>query len=169
MKKIMFNERYGLQQAVLDRKKTMTRRIIKRRYEAVKAYHANGDWHFIADTEDGDSVELKPHYEIGERVAIAHGYEKILCEYGLPRLACDPMESNYDGLPDAYRNPAVIRAMMNSKGYRNKMFVKSYLMPHHIRITDLRGYQQRGLSKGRHQAECCRIWRKEDSTVDLFW
>ena len=29
MKKIMFNDRYGLTQAVLDGRKTMTRRIIK--------------------------------------------------------------------------------------------------------------------------------------------
>ena len=29
MSKIMFNERYGLQQAVLARLKTMTRRVVK--------------------------------------------------------------------------------------------------------------------------------------------
>ena len=74
MKKIMFNDRYGLTQAVLDGKKTMTRRIIKGNFEDVKAYHANGGWHFIADTDEGDSVELKPQYEIGERVAIAQKY-----------------------------------------------------------------------------------------------
>lgn len=39
MKKIMFSERYGLEQAVLAGTKTMTRRIIKGNFEDVKAYH----------------------------------------------------------------------------------------------------------------------------------
>ena len=35
MKKTMFNDRYGLTQAVLEGRKTMTRRIIKGIYVAV--------------------------------------------------------------------------------------------------------------------------------------
>lgn len=129
MKKIMFNDRYGLTQAVLDGKKTITRRIIKGNFEDVKAYHANGGWHFIADTYEGDSVELKPQYEIGERVAIAQSYK------------------NDDVLTyNAYNEDGTVREdglqrhkeMLGSNGYRNKMFVKAEYMPHRIRITNIK-------------------------------
>lgn len=126
--KIMFNEQYGLQQAVLKRWKTMTRRIIKGNFEDVKAYHANGGWHFIADTDDGYSIVLKPHYEIGEVLAIAQRYKN---DDVLNYNAYDK-----DGTP---RPDGLIRhkKMLKSEGYRNKMFVRADLMPHHIRITDL--------------------------------
>ena len=76
MKKAYFNKKYGLRQAVVKRRKTKTRRIIKGDFENVTAYHANGDWHFIADTKDGDSIELKPAFQIGEVVAVAQSYSE---------------------------------------------------------------------------------------------
>jgi hypothetical protein len=121
----MFSERYGLEQGVLAGTKTMTRRIIKGRYEDVKAYHANGGWHFIADTDDGDSVELKPHYEIGERVAIAQSYEELANSRYCIEL----------GMMDS---PTTFKKEFCGKGWGNKMFVKAEYMPHHIRITDIR-------------------------------
>ena len=129
MKKIMFNDRYGLTQAVLEGRKTMTRRIIKGDFEDVKVYHANGGWHFIADTDEGDSVELKPQYEIGERVAIAQPYKN---DDVLNYNAC-----NEDG---TVREDGLQRhkEMLGSKGYRNKMFVKDEYMPHRIRITNIK-------------------------------
>lgn len=125
MKKIMFSDRYGLMGAVLNNRKTMTRRIIKGDYEDVKAYHANGGWHFIADTEDGDSVELKPHYEIGERVAIAQSYEELANSRYCIEL----------GMMDS---PTTFKKEFCGQGWGNKMFVKAEHMPHHIRITDVR-------------------------------
>ena len=125
MKKIMFSDRYGLMGAVLNNRKTMTRRIIKGDYEDVKAYHANGGWHFIADTEDGDSVELKPHYEIGERVAIAQSYEELANSHYCTEL----------GMMDS---ATTFKKEFCGQGWGNKMFVKAEHMPHHIRITDIR-------------------------------
>ncbi len=125
MKKIMFNDRYGLMGAVLNKRKTMTRRIIKGNYEDVKAYHANGGWHFIADTDNGDSVELKPLYEIGERVAIAQSYEELANSRYCIEL----------GMMDS---PTTFRKEFCGKGWSNKMFVKAEHMPHHIRITGVR-------------------------------
>jgi len=116
MKKIMFSERYGLEQAVLAGTKSMTRRIIKGNFEDVKVYHANGGWHFIADTDEGDSVELKPQYEIGERVAIAQRYED----------AINPLD---------WVNRKLYQ---DEKGWSNKMYVKADLMPHRIRITNIK-------------------------------
>jgi len=129
MKKIMFNERYGLEQAVLAGTKTMMRRIIKGNFEDVKAYHANGGWHFIADTDEGDSVELKPQYEIGEEVAIAQPYKNDdVLNYNAYK---EDGTAREDGLQRH-------KEMLESKGYRNKMFVKTEYMPHRIRITGIK-------------------------------
>ena len=117
MKKIMFNDKYGLTQAVLKSKKTMTRRIINDDFEDVKAYNANGDWHFIADTEDGDSIELNHAYEVGEVVAVAQSYKDIR----------DIIGDVHDG-----------KSIKFLKGWNNKMFVRADLMPHHIRITNIK-------------------------------
>lgn len=125
MKKIMFNDRYGLTEAVLSGRKTMTRRIIKGDFEGIKAYHANGGWHFIADTKDGDSVEVKPAYEIGEKVAIAQKYWDL--------RNCDAF---YKALEKA--DPSFpLECIDGEKGCYNKMFVKADWMPHHIRITNV--------------------------------
>lgn len=129
MKKIMFNDRYGLTQAVLDEKKTMTRCIIKGNFEDVKAYHANGGWHFIADTDEGDSVELKPQYEIGERVAIAQPYKND------DVLTYNAYNEDGTAREDGFGRH---KEMLGSKGYRNKMFVKAEYMPHRIRITNIK-------------------------------
>jgi hypothetical protein len=125
----MFNDRYGLTQAVLEGKKTMTRRIIKGNYENVKAYHANGGWHFIADTDEGDSVELKPQYEIGEEVAIAQPYKND------DVLTYNAYNEDGTAREDGFQRH---KEMLESKGYRNKMFVKAEYMPHRIRITGIK-------------------------------
>ena len=121
MKKIMFNDRYGLTDAVLSGRKTMTRRIIKGDFEDIKAYHANGDWYFIADTSDGDSVEVKPAYEEGEIVAIAQAYQTL----------------RWPALPGIDWK-AITHYVTHSKGWSNKMFVKAEYMPYRIRITNLK-------------------------------
>lgn len=114
----MFNDKYGLEQAVLAGKKTQTRRTIKTAYEDIKAYHANGDWHFIGDIE-GESFELTPQYQIGETVAIAQSYHALnRCGYVAPEWLDHTCE--------------------DSAGYKNKMFVRADLMPHAIRITDVK-------------------------------
>ena len=121
MKKILFNDKYGLTDAVLNKRKTMTRRIIKGEFEDVKAYHANGDWHFIADTKDGDSIVVKPAYVEGEKVAIAQAYQTLRW----PTLPGIDWE-------------AITDEVTHSKGWNNKMFVKAEYMPHRIRITDIK-------------------------------
>ena len=127
MKKIMFDNHYGLEDAVLNGTKTMTRRIIKGRFEDVKAYHANGGWHFIADTEDGDSIELKPHYETCEIAAIAQSYH-TLNKSGF--VAPEWLEHTCE----------------SSAGYKNKMFVRADLMPHVIEITDIKAERLQDIS-----------------------
>ena len=130
MKKIMFNDRYGLQQSVIAKRKTMTRRIINGDYEDVKAYHANGGWHFIADTKDGDSVEVKPAYEVGETIAIAQAYQTL----------------RWPALPGIDWK-AITDEVTHSKGWTNKMFVKAEYMPYRIRITNIKLEQLQDISE----------------------
>lgn len=103
MKKIMFNDKFGLTQAVLEGRKTMTRRIVRNPEEV----EING--HAYLRTE-------KLRYKVGEIVYVAQSYKDIREELG---------ESGV--------SPFVAKA-----GYRNKMYVRSDLMPHRIRITSVR-------------------------------
>lgn len=111
----MFNDKFGLTQAVLDGRKTMTRRIsedqirnsvfCKSGYESIHGH------------------EIKPKYEVGEIVAIAQSYKKL----------------GYDGDSIDRDLKLNIRGLMkDSAGWNNKMFVKSYACRHHIKIVNVK-------------------------------
>lgn len=133
MKKIMFNDKYGLTQAVLDRRKTMTRRIVSEilwdkwtEYDdfcgsvGVAGLAEIG----VAVTREYSDCEKffldNSPFKVGEIVAIAQSYEEIYHQYGLETM------------------DILVAELKNHKGWRNKMFVIADLMPHQIRITDVR-------------------------------
>ena len=134
MKKIMFNDKFGLTQAVLEGRKTMTRRIIKCprtfRGEWVAGFNIHRrhsdkkivDWPcmYDADEREFDMGEILPKYELGEVVAIAQSYGDC---GNMPDYELDE-----DGYP----------IMPKRSGFFNKMFVRADLMPHHIRITNIK-------------------------------
>ncbi|PIN27580.1 hypothetical protein [Prevotella intermedia] len=103
MKKIMFNDKYCLTQAVLTGDKTMTRRLLKDNVPL-------GNWE--------ETAKHLP-YKVGEVVAIAQRYAEI----------------PWNCFPNA---PFSLDAFIEHAGYKNKMFVKADLMPHHIKITDVK-------------------------------
>lgn len=129
MKKIMFNDRYGLTEAVLTGRKTQTRRVA---YDFRKhASNKVGKCVLLANNnltyKDGDVQVLdelrSPQYRVGEVVAVAQSYKD--CGYG----ECAPIVSlDENG----------IATFGSDAGSYNKMFVKADLMPHHIRITNVR-------------------------------
>lgn len=123
MQKIMFNDRYGLTDAVIEGRKTMTRRLVSDRL-----------WEIWTDYDDfcnsviggiargGTSVSReyyhecdffkdKCRYKVGEVVAVAQCYNDVVREF--TDLAFVPRSTN-------------------------KMFVRADLMPHQIRITGIR-------------------------------
>ena len=108
MKKIMFSNAFCLTQAVLDGTKTMTRRVLRDNVPL-------GNW--------DETIKHLP-YKVGEIVAIAQPYKDIIecmAEYS-------DIIINVDGsINKEYK-----------AGWNNKMFVKASLMPHHIRITDVK-------------------------------
>lgn len=130
MRKILFNDRFGLTQAVLEGRKTMTRRILKapRTMEGKDVYgiyivkdRAGDVVEVMAIDEDGATIgNILPKYKIGEIVSVAQKYKDIM-----PYLA------------DSFRQPSP-DYMMDKPGYNNKMFVRADLMPHQIRITNIR-------------------------------
>lgn len=120
MKKIMFNDKYGLTQAVLEGRKTQTRRIA---YTGSLPYLDFGicvePKNFGRASFSYSTVNIAhSRYCVGEEVAVAQAYSEFVSEAGY--------------------NEAEINKLMHSKGWTNKMFVKADLMPHRIRITDIR-------------------------------
>lgn len=122
MKKIMFNDKYGLTEAVLAQRKTQTRRIIpsadheNRRYEgAPKLTNPDGTKSVLAQFSDKRVLSA---YAINEVMSIAQAYKDIP---KFPQLSKQGVEE-----------------LKQSSGWNNKMFVRADLMPHHIRITDIR-------------------------------
>ena len=109
MKKIMFNDRYGLTQAVIEGQKTVTRRIMNRQ----------PDPDDIAYMEPKD-YPCQPPYKVGEIVAVAQSYDQIN-----PQI----IHCQIDDLGDWGGD---------HPGQYNKMFVQADLMPHQIRITSVR-------------------------------
>ena len=126
MQKIMFNDKYGLTEAVLMKRKTQTRRIItnKEMLEIIKKYDSPASLFLVYDR-----FVLNPYwrkrflnnrrvmrYQMNETVAIAQPYADI--------------------------TPPVdwVKCMIRKEklGWNNKMFVRAEDMPHHIRITKIR-------------------------------
>lgn len=141
MKKIMFNDKYGLTKAVLKGRKTQTRRIVNLTLhkevenddlEEVfpdEIFFYEGAWLFKIN---GKVYELPkesyPKYNVGEIVAIAQSYKDAGYECYNYRDTDEYMFFIKEG-KDFAVSPA---------GVRNKMFVAANLMPHQIRITDVR-------------------------------
>lgn len=129
MKRISFKDSGGLNltQAVLAGRKTMTRRAVNglpEHFVVGGRSISTGKWG--VQLKDGTRQWLRPPYEVGDVVAIQQAYKDI------PAIV---VNSSYD-----------CRELRKSAGWTNKMFVKAELMPHHIRITDVRVEQLRDIS-----------------------
>ena len=138
----MFNDKLGLTQAVLDGRKTMTRRICKydrpdESWDIVFPVFGSKDYDnegnlvsplfgaFGWKNKDGDFTGWNnPLYKVGEVVAIAQSYRDL--GYSPDSLDRHPKDLSIRGL------------MKNSAGWNNKMFVKSYACKHHIKITNVK-------------------------------
>lgn len=136
-KKIMFNDKFLLTQAVLEGRKTQTRRLIKCRKTFKGEWVAGFNIHirpsdkkvvglpcmYDADESEFDGGEILPKYTVGEVVAVAQSYRDCggLNKDGWP---------NWDVLYEAVGT--------DNAGWDNKMFVRADLMPHQIQITNIK-------------------------------
>ena len=119
MKKILFNDKYGLTQAVLEGKKTQTRRIIKMPDYDEEYLNTAFDW----DLRESVIIDRYAKYKVGEIVAIAQSYKDIFSAFS---------QHPNQQLNISVKNPT------DTAGWTNKMFVKPELMPHQICINNVR-------------------------------
>lgn len=143
MQKIMFNDRFGLTQAVIDGRKTMTRRIVPN--VPCFAYNENGikkhggiedmeircydtlmikfrgDWHT-------GPKECQPKYKIVEVVAVAQSYYEIYEEI-----------KRTHGSSSSVTREFFHRYIQGGRmPVSNKMFVRSEAMLNQIKITNIK-------------------------------
>lgn len=151
----MFNDRYGLTQAVIEGRKTETRREIKTP-RTFRGQDVNGFWVYrrpgsrevievcMKDYNDAEieGGQIRPKYDFDEIVAVAQSYK----DAGV----------NPDYIVSYKKDDTPITAIQ-SPGWTNKMFIKpdihvwnkvwnkdgnrffcTYLIPHRIRITGIR-------------------------------
>ena len=140
MKKIMFNDRFGLTKAVLEGRKTQTRRIISGCTATYMLDYENSHISSNYTKEEINKVLSKfgsvvSPYKVGDILTIAQSYKD-----------CAKVE------------------MRDTPGWTNKMFVRSDLMPHHIKIDRIRVERLRLISDEDCLAEG--IW--EDGGDDAF-
>lgn len=124
----MFNDKYGLTQAVLEGRKTQTRRVI------------NEGLQFIMEGSDAilkQALFEKSRYKRGEIVAVAQSYQ----------------DAQWQG------------KMSLGPGRTNKMFVSAHLMPHRIKITNVRIERLQDIS----EEDCLKEGVKASNAVKGYW
>ena len=170
MKKIIFNDKYGFTQAVLEGRKTQTRRMLNptlffqrlETYEGwsnedISAWKRSCNRRFYESKGDTlkqmlDYALSSSRYKLGETIAIAQSYKDIHAEV---LREVDPWD-----LKKEFRQ---------SKGYTNKMFVRAERMPHAIRITNIRVQRLQDI----REKDCMKegIWRDDNVGLEgtTYW
>lgn len=128
MRKIMFNEQFGLQQATFDGIKGMTRRVIPQcildavpQYQ--EEYYAGALEHIeidqaILNMVGPEKMFQQYVYQVGEIVAIAQRYSQLVA--------------------NGYLTEDGNLSLMHSEGWGNKMYVKAELMQRHVKMTGMK-------------------------------
>lgn len=123
MQKLMFNDRYGLTDAVIEGRKTRATQIMAGIDFPVNMVMGRvlpdkeGKIYAVAN---GENIIVKLRYKVGEVVAVAQSYEQVY------------RQGNMDA------DDAIIRGLKYDPGMYNKMYVRAALMPHQIRIIRIR-------------------------------
>lgn len=138
MKKTMFNDKYGLTEAVLSGRKTQTRRVYKTPRNSYGGLEVENNCIITFDA-NGNEIVTRPKYEVGEVVAVAQSYKDAGYNPDKPLQDADGV--------GFYREAKLAR------GWNNKMFVQSALMPHQIRITNVRVERLQDISDEDCEAE----------------
>ena len=134
MQKIMFNDKYGLTQAVLVGRKTMTRRIIDAPSNSIYTKPVldlcgNIIKVYALDPDGRGLGVFYPKYRVGEVVAVAQN---------LRDMGYDPRDTKH--------KPGAIWGLDHSPAWTNKMFVSASECIHQIRITNVSVERLRDIS-----------------------
>lgn len=160
-KKIMFCDKYGLTQAVLEGRKTQTRRLIlpqpyydkdkgmvwKGYMYGIKGYNAPHDAYdnFISTLKDFNRLP----YNIGEEVAVAQS-----------------MKTLYDNKKIFFESRKALLQAKREACWNNKMFIRASILPHRIKITNVRVERLQDIS----DEDCLKegIGRRGDTPLEFF-
>ena len=157
----MLNDLFCLTEAVIENRKLQTRRI-ERGLELLSETNHEFDGnkvilHFEASDEP---IIIRPRYKVGEIVAVAQEYKQIYANmiidfsmhnYHLPR------EDSAEKFREKYKETV---------GWTNKMFVKPELMPHQVKITNIRLERLQDISDEDCQREGIRKFGEEFGFYD---
>lgn len=164
MKKIMFNDRYGLTDAVLSGRKTVTRRIVSEK--VWNKWIDYDDWcnsvgtDNIPTTREYYTCEAlfadHPPYKPGEIIAVAQSYKELDNKWCCNHVGVHPAESPYSSCE-------------NKVGWNNKMFVRAEACKHQIKITDIRAERLQDIT----DEDCLRegIWKADNIGMagESYW
>ena len=178
MKKIMFNDRFGLTDAVLTGRKTMTRRLMPEniakmveaaskptllilhlpddfdeekfaeefsKFQGVVTYKEGSE---VQQVQQCDPEQIKKniiahaHYKVGEVVAVAQNYDAVLTEW--LSTTDNHMSEKFSKFKN-YQEQGKY-GIWDKAGLNNKMFVRADVMPHQIKIKDIRFERLRDIS-----------------------
>lgn len=165
MQKIMFNDKYGLTQAVLEGRKTQTRRMLNptmllKRLETYEGWSKEdiSAWkrsckRRLYEAQENELQQMLDYalsssrYKVGEEVAVAQKYKDIALDM--------PVE--------------LAAELIKQPGRNNKMFVKADLMPHRVRITNIRVERLQDISEADSLKEG--IWRGDNVGLEgtTYW
>lgn len=167
MKKIMFNDKYGLTQAVLEGRKTQIRRMLNptmlfKRLETYEGWSKEdiSAWkrsckRRLYEVQEYELQQMLDYalsssrYKVGEEVAVAQPYRMAACKVDY--------------------NEKEIKEVVCSIGWKNKMYVKANLMPYRIRITNIRIERLQDISDEDSLKEG--IWRDDNIGLEgtTYW
>ena len=184
MKKIMFDDKYGLTKAVLEGRKTMTRRIIPEKYSKWIDRLSKGVLVISEESVPADmSIEefAKQWSESGRIMIATHeepetqiigGWEDYIIAT-ISRFQKDEevavAQRYYDiwmQSPDQI-NLTFADRYINESGWKNKMFVRADVMPHHIRITDIKVERLQEISDEEIERECKLFYNFADQGYEV--
>lgn len=142
MKKINFNDKFNLARAILEGRKTQTRRIVS---ESLIDDYDNwlNDVMCIAAPAGTtyekieDFLIKRSRYRVGEIVAVAQSYE-VVSDNISQTPSKERAEFYCKIMKTCYPKDETPRDKEDIAGWNNKMFVKAELMPHQIRIANVR-------------------------------
>lgn len=151
----MFNDKYGLTDAVLTGRKTMTRRIIRN----LSDFDPRQEWILWGSDNKGKEnigifryetykYSVYPQYQPGEVVAVAQSYKDL--DYSLNGFATNPDRTC--GISRGFAQKYI--------GWNNKMFVSAKFMPHQIRIIEIKLERLQDIS----EKDCLK-----EGLMKMFW